>query len=242
VSWWRAEGNAQDSAGGNNNGALQGGATFAPGKFGQAFALNGTTAFVQIPPADHLYPHLGSFSLTAWVKTTQATGTQVIVSRYDCGGSCVPNVSNSLYQLYVHNGHLAGNVRDTHGQGPSNMGGGQILEGTTPLADGAFHLVAMVRDQSTSQLRLYVDGMPEASAPLNAGATGEIKQDAAATKPLLIGAIMVAGQTTEQNFFNGLIDEAQYYSGALSDADMQTLYSGPSICVPFGAMATSTPA
>ena len=52
VSWWRAEGNALDSAG-SNNGALSGGASFATGEVGQAFSFDGTGE-VAVPssPAD----------------------------------------------------------------------------------------------------------------------------------------------------------------------------------------------
>src|SRR5712692_3427355 len=45
VSWWPADGNADDIAGGNDA-TLMGGATFAPGKVGQAFFLDGIDAFV----------------------------------------------------------------------------------------------------------------------------------------------------------------------------------------------------
>ena len=53
VSWWRAEGNAADSQG-TNNGVLQGGASFASGKVGQAFSLDGTNGYVQIPASASL--------------------------------------------------------------------------------------------------------------------------------------------------------------------------------------------
>ena len=41
ISWWQGEGNAIDVLGGNN-GTLVGGVTFAAGKVGQAFNLNGS--------------------------------------------------------------------------------------------------------------------------------------------------------------------------------------------------------
>ena len=53
VAWWRAEGNGDDSIGGNN-GQLEGGVTFAPGEVGQAFVFNGTTAGVEIPASPSL--------------------------------------------------------------------------------------------------------------------------------------------------------------------------------------------
>ena len=44
VAWWRADGDALDSAG-TNYGTLTNGASFGPGKNGQAFALDGTNDF-----------------------------------------------------------------------------------------------------------------------------------------------------------------------------------------------------
>jgi hypothetical protein len=40
ISWWPAEGNANDLEG-NNNGTLEGSTTFAAGEVGQAFSFNG---------------------------------------------------------------------------------------------------------------------------------------------------------------------------------------------------------
>ena len=47
VGWWPADDDAGDVLG-NNPGLLQSGATFAPGKVGNAFELNGKSAHVRI--------------------------------------------------------------------------------------------------------------------------------------------------------------------------------------------------
>ena len=52
VSWWHAEGNANDSADGNN-GTLQNGATFGTGRSGQAFSFDGVDDYVNVPDADN---------------------------------------------------------------------------------------------------------------------------------------------------------------------------------------------
>ena len=48
VSWWPAEGSGQDMLGANPV-TLQGGASYAAGLVGQAFSLNGATAYVSAP-------------------------------------------------------------------------------------------------------------------------------------------------------------------------------------------------
>src|SRR5262249_5764002 len=47
VSWYRAEGNANDFAG-SNNGTLMNGATLTTGEVGQAFSLDGSNEFVEV--------------------------------------------------------------------------------------------------------------------------------------------------------------------------------------------------
>src|SRR5262245_30843672 len=81
VSWYRAEGNASDFAG-SNNGTLQGGATFTTGEVGQAFSLNGTDAFVEIPDSPSL-SITGAITLEAWINPNSVTGVHEINSKYD---------------------------------------------------------------------------------------------------------------------------------------------------------------
>ncbi len=67
AGWWPADGNGRDVVGGND-GALMGGATFAPGKVGQAFSLNGVDAFVNAGNAANLHVTGGDFTVETWVS------------------------------------------------------------------------------------------------------------------------------------------------------------------------------
>jgi hypothetical protein len=53
AGWWKAENNAQDSIGANH-GVLRNGAGFSSGSVGQAFSLDGTSGFIEIPDAPAL--------------------------------------------------------------------------------------------------------------------------------------------------------------------------------------------
>ena len=66
VSWWPAEGNADDIAD-SSDATLIGGATFAPGKVGQAFLLDGIDAFVDAGNARSLQVSGGDFTVEVWV-------------------------------------------------------------------------------------------------------------------------------------------------------------------------------
>src|SRR5262249_32740228 len=63
VAWWRAEGNALDSAG-TNDGSLIGGIGFAPGEVGLGFAPNGTNTFIAVSTSPVL--NLPQFSVETW--------------------------------------------------------------------------------------------------------------------------------------------------------------------------------
>ncbi len=67
ISWWDAEGNANDIQDGND-GTLQGGTAFAAGKVGQAFSLDGIDDVVAIGnPANLQFGTTLPFSADAWV-------------------------------------------------------------------------------------------------------------------------------------------------------------------------------
>ena len=66
VSWWSADGHAMDIVDGND-GALQNGATFADGKVGHAFSLDGVDDRVVVPHSGDLNIN-GAVTLDAWIK------------------------------------------------------------------------------------------------------------------------------------------------------------------------------
>ena len=194
VSWWPGDGNTLDIQGGNN-GSLQGGATFAPAEVGPGFSFNGTTAYVNVPDNANLYPS-GSFTVDAWIKTSQTTGVQQIINHYECANFCPGGGANSDYEMTVTNGNLSGFIRDM-------TGANQMLTGTTAIADGTFHHVAMQRDIAGGQMRLYLDGRLEASATLIPIAP--LQDEDGEPDPVTIGAII---QT------NPLPDAAAPYSSS----------------------------
>lgn len=88
VSWWRGEGNALDSVGGNH-GALLNGASFAPGKVGQAFSFDGVSNTVRIAASSNLNVGLGDgFTIESWINPTETgNGHPIFEWSRDPGGS-----------------------------------------------------------------------------------------------------------------------------------------------------------
>src|SRR5882672_8408829 len=232
VSWWRGNGNANDSKG-TNNGALQGNATFAAGKVAQGFSFDGSAGtYVNVPDNSNLYPQAGSFTVDAWIKTSETIAHQTIITHYECSLTCPPG-SFSVYELYTNNGKLEGDIRDSNGTD-------QILTGTAPVADGAFHHVAMQRDMEANpqKMRLYVDGVEDASATLTAA--GNITNNNNEANPVTIGAIIqnsFNGCGCAVDRFSGVIDEVEYINRALSQSEIGGIFNAGSVgkcttCIP----------
>src|ERR1039457_1622522 len=77
VSWWKAELNANDQTG-LNNGTTINGASYAPGKIGEAFSFNGANQYVFVPNSPSLNV-TNQFTLQAWVNPSSMTWTGVSV-------------------------------------------------------------------------------------------------------------------------------------------------------------------
>jgi len=86
VSWWRAENDAADSVDGNH-GTLQNGASYAPGKIGQAFLFDGADDRVFVPHAANLtFDGGSSLTLLCWCYRTGGSGPiHVAGKRSNCG-------------------------------------------------------------------------------------------------------------------------------------------------------------
>ncbi len=67
VNWWPGDRHANDIVGGNH-GTLENGATFASGKVGQAFSLDGEDDFVNVPDNEQLNFATNDFTVDFWVN------------------------------------------------------------------------------------------------------------------------------------------------------------------------------
>ncbi|MEA2163027.1 MAG: large repetitive protein [Thermoanaerobaculia bacterium] len=198
VAWYRASSNAVDAVGPNTGTAL-GGTAYTTGKVGQAFSLNGTTAYVSIPDNSTLRPT--DLTIEGWVYFTSIPSTGVIVSK--TAGSA----ASDSYLLWYQGGALHGVVGNTSGPGT-------IVDYTwTPTLNTWYH-VAFTSDATGLSETLYVNGAVVGAATN----TTAIGYDA---NPLLIGAEIENSIT--QYFFPGRIDEVTLYNRALSQSEIQAV-------------------
>jgi hypothetical protein len=206
VSWWRAEGSANDGVA-SNNGTLLNGASFGPGMVGQAFSFNGSNQCVQVPHAASLVA--SNYSIEAWVKplaqVSDAINQDIIFGQ--TFGHC---------QLVVRTGSPGVRLAFAFGTSQNSF---YEATGTSEIPIGQFSHLAGTWDGTT--LRLYINGVLNAqstphASPVDSGC------------PFSIGGFY--SPTADScgyvgQFFNGLIDEASYYSRALSGAEIQSIYN-----------------
>jgi hypothetical protein len=199
VSWWRAENNALDSIGTNNGVALNG-ATYVPGKVGQAFSLDGINDCIQIPDSPGLRP--ASLTLETWVMFSANTGIRVIFTKPLGGGTL------DSFALWLENGNLKAGICDTTGSGPA------LVAPFSPVVGQWYHL-AYTFDDLTRQQVLYLNNVSVASGLSDRA----IAYD---TNPVLLGCDSDNGNHAW--FVQGRIDEAAIYNRALTAPELAALY------------------
>jgi YVTN family beta-propeller protein len=202
VSYWSGNDSANDIADGNN-GAFQGGPSYAPGMAGQAFSLDGASRYVAVPDSPSL-SMTGPFTLSAWIKLNTNSVQQAIIEKYD-----VPGKNGYLFRLL--GGKLSAAICD-----PTLEGANNPVFGATTVTTGVWHQVAAVYDGSF--IKVYLDGQLDGSVPTTVTPT-----DGAAS--LKIGARGDDANTR----LNGLIDEVKIYNRALPPWEIDSLFSGVAV-------------
>jgi hypothetical protein len=200
---------------GVNSGTLLNGATFAPGKVGQAFSLSGVRAHIRIPDAPSLRL-TKALTVEAWVYPTAFGGlAHEIISKFD-HPSTYPYLNQRAYTFAVNSvGKLYLLVSSDGG-----TGGCAGVPSTDFLPLNQWSHVAGTYDGAA--LRVYINGVLAGQIPYSSGIFP-------GSDDLSIGGV-VGGVPMGQmsSAFAGKIDEPAIYSRALSAAEILALYNaGP---------------
>src|SRR5690349_15158327 len=85
ISWWAAEGNANDnSPSGFNNGTIAGGVSFAQAKVGLGFKFDGVDGAIDMPDSPVLnFGPAADFSIEAWIMPQFSTTDFGVMSIVD---------------------------------------------------------------------------------------------------------------------------------------------------------------
>ncbi len=140
VSWWAGDGAANDLQAGHD-GVLQNGATFDMGYVDRAFALDGVSAYVQVPHAVGL-DMTSALTIDAWIQTRNAREDQMIVSKVQAGST----LSSINYYFGIFTSRLAFAVT-----------GNEVKQGETTLLSDTWYHVAVTYDGA--EVRFYLNGV-----------------------------------------------------------------------------------
>ncbi len=199
VAWWPASGTTLDVQGGDTA-ALEGGAGYGPGLIGQAFALNGTGAFVEVPDSPALNFGTNDFTASLWVNFKSTGGEQVLIEKWL--GS--PATGWSLIKMPDSSLRLA-----------LGTPGGEVDINSGPLGIPATNWLHYAVRRQSNQFTIFTNGVPVASGTNTANLN--------AATPLLFGS-----RSGTSLFLNGSIDEITLYSRALSAAELTSIAEGVS--------------
>ncbi|MBI5196520.1 MAG: LamG domain-containing protein [Nitrospirae bacterium] len=216
VSYWNFnEGSgttAYDSVG-NNDGTIYG-ATWASGITGGALSFDGTVGndYV-IVPNDSSLNFTGGFTIQGWVNSTSTDGPHVIVSKW--------NSEESDWSYVFKDGNTSDNLRIQTVDSESYPNSRIQLEGATNIPLGSWVNVATTYDTNDGTVRLYLNGIEDASINIGAG----LPVNSGLTD-FIIGAVFYSGAYREN--FTGSIDELAIYNRALTPSEIYSNYNlGP---------------
>jgi hypothetical protein len=205
IGWWRGETNGFDELG-LNEASLHGGASFALGVSGRAFALDGVNDYLCL---NRVFSQQLSNVITveAWVYPTTWGARQRIMTKH------------LSYSLWLDAEGRPGFVLHLVGVGEF------LLTGPFAIPTNSWTHIAATYDRT--QMRLYINGVLQAelaaTQPMATAAIGEAT----------LGAIQLysvaCGYGDLAEFYAGLIDELAVYRRALSAAEILAIYNSGAV-------------
>ncbi|MBN1787750.1 MAG: hypothetical protein JW806_05085 [Sedimentisphaerales bacterium] len=204
VGWWKFDEfggtTANDSAGGDNDGTINGGATWIAGKINSALNFDGVDDDIIIPDNDDSLDMDNQMTITAWIRPDNfGSYYYVLVKRT----SAVPG----NYELRLS--QTSGFLQFIHQTGATTF---TTYTSTSSLATGTWQHVAITLEEGDS-VNFYINGTPAGTLPQTA--VFGIAND----EPLRIGS------RNGGYWFNGDLDDVRVYDRALSEAEVGQLYN-----------------
>ncbi|MGO9201638.1 MAG: LamG-like jellyroll fold domain-containing protein [Limisphaerales bacterium] len=150
VGLWTGDGSAFDWVG-SHDGTLQSGATYGPGRAGQAFSLDGVSSYVDLGA----WSAGSNWTWTAWVNPSSIPAGQHTI---------VGGVNSCLDWALTMSGGVFGVLC------PPTNGCNQAITGGPSAVPGAWYFVAATCDGETA--RIYVNGQLGNSGPVQTNYAG----------------------------------------------------------------------
>ena len=151
-----------------------------------------------------------SFTLEAWIKTdsySSSSGTQIILERSQDGSTAAKNAN---WQIALSNNGLRCKYQYGSGSSVSNT------VTTSAITANNWHHVAVLRDDSSDEMRFYVDGVKIGTVTTNVS-----NSPTAGTS----GEVTIGANFEQNNEFSNRIAHARVWSTARSDYEIAHYYN-----------------
>jgi len=189
-----------DKSGNGNDGTLVNGPTWTQGKYGSALSFDGVNDYVDAGNQQNLQI-TGPITITAWVKTSNVTSYNGIVTKY-----------------YAENGKrgfaLEFNPFNPTGGGLrfiiSRDGTSTSIVSTNEVSINEWEHIAATYDGST--MKLYVDGILKSNANYDAGIYNTSEK-------------LFLGRNVGYSSLNGLLDDIKIYDYARTEEEIRLDYN-----------------
>jgi hypothetical protein len=201
---------ARDSSGNGFDASLVGGVQWVQGHSGSALSFDGVSSYAQVPSTAALnFGENNSFTIAGWVRSSPGYSTTSMLLSKE---TSLTGAGFGLWNLNTSTSRLYARLEDTDGDQS-----GWLVNGNGPyINDGGWHHVAMVVDRAQHQVALYTDGItspPYDLATMGNDGIGDLSNAAAFT---------IGGSPYN---YEGDIDDVRLYGAALSEQQIQSLYS-----------------
>ena len=156
---------------------------------------------------------LGSFSVSAWINTTNLVGSDDgDIGGYGSGQAVILMDENTTIPIGITGSKLAFATSDGNG----NM---QTIHSAAPVTTGQYVHVVVTRDAPSGIEKIYINGVLDT---VGAGLQGRLGTE----------ATQVEMGSDYWMPYAGLLDEVQLYRGVLQDSDVAALYANPEATIP----------
>ncbi len=206
IAWWTGDSTTYDLTGNGHDGTLQSGATYAAGQEGGAYDVTGTDDHVEIPD-DPAWAFPGEFTIHLWANASSFGADENSLLAQTQGGG---EANKWIFWIGPNGEDL-----EFHINGPTPYPvGGYVIPGPFTFLTGTWYHLAVTRDGGGTY-RTYVNGA-EVGSGTAAMPIPDVVED------LRIGH---SSESFANITFNGLIDEVQIHSVALSQPALADFYA-----------------
>jgi hypothetical protein len=183
---------------------------------GYAFSLNGVNQYISVPDNQAWTFGTNAFTIELWANTASTVNNQALIA-YDAGGG--------LQNKWIF--WLNQNSLQFHINGPQ-VGANYITSSTIGINTNQWYHIALTR-QGNSFI-YYLNG-------------SSLSTSSSSVSIPMASTLLTMGQAEGGFFFDGMLDEIQIYSRALSASEIQAIYLAGTngMCAPTPLIFTGSP-